>query len=361
MLFLAKRALVCDARCHCLGVTTESAPRSLAAGDLLERFLSLTPQEQIAHAQAVRGHLETDGLGDSTFRLAKLDEQAEALEAMRAVADALGLEPGIAPTSTQFRETAPAAAPGTTISRVISAFGRWRFARDVYEGNRPAAVHSARRLRRNQTGTPTIESAISEVQKWLASQPTSRTTTRYDAWVERQQAERPADEQPPLKRAGLCRLLGLAWEQILAVAEHRLTLAEAQAPTPVKGAVREREPDDFGPDDLIPVRVIAEMLGGVDIKTAQLRAQRQGFPPPALITSRLNLWRRSDVERALSGETVPERPVNDLREKYLEASEVGALFGIKPTNLKRSPRVPRPVMTISGFGLWLRDECSGSS
>ena len=339
--------------------TNASPTRSLAARDLLERFLALPAQEQFAHAQAVQEHLDASADGSTTYRLTKLAAQTAALDAMRAVADALGLEPGTAPTSTQFRETAPVAAPGVTINRVIRAFGRWRFARDVYEGHRPAAVHSARRLRRTQPGT-TVEAAISDVQKWLASKPISHLTTLYDAWVEKQKAGRGAGERVPLSRGGLSSLLGLTWELVLAVAENRMTLAEAQAATSNAGSLREREPDNFGPDDLIPVRVIAEMLGGVTIGTVQKRMRRQGFPPPALSTSRLRLWRRSDVELTLADQPVPERTPNDLRQKYLEAHEVSALFGIRRENLKRSPRVPHPVMTISGFGFWLRDDCTGA-
>jgi predicted DNA-binding transcriptional regulator AlpA len=304
----------------------------------------------------VQEHVEASADSSTTYRLTKLAAQTAGLDAMRAVADALGLEPGTAPTSTQFRETAPVAAPGVTISHVIRAFGRWRFARDVYEGHRPAAVQSARRLPRTQPGT-TVEAAISDVQEWLASKPVSHSTTFYDVWFEKQKGDRRPGERVPLSRGGLSSLLGLTWELILAVAEDRMTLAEAQAAMPNAGSLREREPDNFGPDDLIPMRVIAEMLGGVTIASVQKRIRRQGFPPPALITARLRLWRRSDVELTLADQPVPERAPNDLQEKYLEAHEVAALFGIRRENLKRSPRVPHPVMTVSGFGFWLRDEC----
>lgn len=323
---------------------------SVLARKMLAQFLRLPPDEQLDFLVAAHDHVGRTGQEAPMYQR-NLALQAEALKAVGTIAAHIGNPRGVAPTTTEYRRHQPSLAPEWSLSRVIRVFGRWKFARQAYGGNRPTAVAQASRLRRVD-GTATTDDADYTLAKWLAANPGAFTTVALDGWVDEQRLSGRNDGRL-LKTDRICKLLGLKWPQVVPYARGELTLEEARL-AQERLISRPRTPDNHGPDDLVPTRVAREMLGLAGDGAAIARLRAHGLPP-ALTTTRLKLWRREDVLAVAQGNVLHDRVENELRAKYLTADELAPIVGLNRTNLRRAPRVPEPVMSISGSPFWLRE------
>jgi hypothetical protein len=115
---------------------------------LLARVLDLPEAEQL---KVQHGLTEALGgrLGKETARAKQTRLRYEALEALRAAAQHLGLPPGQAPTTTEFKKAASEANLPMTFNAVYEAFEKsWETATRIYRGEKVPATAAQRAARR---------------------------------------------------------------------------------------------------------------------------------------------------------------------------------------------------------------------
>ena len=100
--------------------------------------------------------------------------RAEALEAMGKVAEHLGLEAEMAPTTTQFDEAARELGLDWTVSKVTRTWEKWRLATDAYKGKLAPAVPASRAKCRQLGRRLTEEECLDRVRAWLETKPERR-------------------------------------------------------------------------------------------------------------------------------------------------------------------------------------------
>src|SRR4051794_21386608 len=124
-------------------------------------------------------------------------QRREALEALRAVSEHLGLPAGEAPTMAQFDQAAGELGLDWSSARVVRIWECWRLAVEVFKGEREARsyigrdFHATRDLsRKNQ------EEHLRGVKLWLRSRPQRLTTEAYGEFVKAHNASKaPADNR----------------------------------------------------------------------------------------------------------------------------------------------------------------------
>lgn len=320
----------------------------------LERFSALSRREQFAAYEAMREHLAE--LAPETSRDRELRERAESLEAMATVARELGLPEGKAPTAKQFNAEAPRLAPEWDSSRVQRRWGRWRFAKEAYEGRvqRLPSFHIDA-MRRARGARFSKEDCLDALRQWLASDPRRTTGEEYTRWRDEVHSRLPSDERPFPSQPTINLRLRIGLPAALRVARGEIELAAAQ-----------RSAEKVRPDDLTWTRTEHTLVGfewiarhaGITRKEVGRHANtRRDFPRPAARLSRRRVWLREDIETYYRGEAVPERPANWLQHLYLSAPEAAEMIGRDPGTLTLNiPTLPQAAGRASGHYFFLRSE-----
>lgn len=277
-----------------------------------------------------------------------------AVAAVGAVACALGLADGEAPTSKQFRELAPEHAPGWSLAAVIRACGSWRGATESFLGRSsgPTArqrgyMRAARRgVHRDR------DDYLESVRLWLATNPPSRSAADYDAWRIEHNAKLGEGELRAVSYSMLRKVLPWGWDTTKAIADGLIDTTDAPARRPIRRRLK------IGPHDLIAFSHVRE-ISGLGITAARNLTYAPGFPAPAYTQPRpphIRLWVRRDVERFVRGHPVTAREANYLQSDYLDAQAVAEILGLARITVttRSSPRVPEPSVMLGGMQLWLR-------
>lgn len=329
----------------------EALTPSLAA--VVRRLPNLT-QRELVRLIEIAGEMVTSAPAEVEAVIMEARARDEALSAMHAVAAALRLPEGKAPTATQMRNHARAAAPGWTTARVTTIFGRWRSATEAYEGRpEPLSARQRAHLRAARLGVfRQRDDYLAGVRAWLHTQPPSLTADDYDAWRREHNAALPDGEHPVVSYSMLRKALPWSWETTKLVASG--ALAAEDAPTRSASTTADRH----GPHDLIGIKTICELLG-LNRTAARNLTYSRTFPAPAYTQPRpprIRLWRRSTVIAFGNGAEVEECEPNDLQDFYLDAHAVAEALGLARITVttRSSPRVPDPAVLVAGLQLWMR-------
>lgn len=336
-----------------LVLMARNSDESRALQVALQRFYDLAPADQLRAYEAIRDYLGEEIVETTAER--RIAERTAALEAMRRAAQHLGLPDDKAPSPAQFDEASRQAAPGWNRSRVVRAWGRWRWAKRAFLGERMPEPARRKAHRRAIGPRRAYEGHVAAIRRWLATSPPSETTQAYKEWaVEYNDALRPGELRMPTRAGSIQNQLRLSWEDCVHVGKGELSLDEAP-----KRERQRRETFSRGPHNLISLETVLEILraaghGYVDVRTTY----RRGFPRPVIVKGRKRIWLRDDIEAYAAGKPVPQRQDNELGSQYLDATEVAKIVGLSATTIKRSgsPRIPPPVANVAAFGLWLRSE-----
>jgi predicted DNA-binding transcriptional regulator AlpA len=333
-----------------------SKPATRELGRVFERFLDLTPADQLHAYRAIRNHL-ADRVRE-TKRDRIVAEKEEAVAALAAVAAHLSLPAGEAPTPAQFdaaaRELDLKCARGVKWdrSRVRRAWGRWRFAKDAFLGREPSRAASPRGRWRRQTH----EGRRRAIKLWLATEPEDVSSAAYGAWAREYNDTLPPDELPvPISAATISRGLNKTWPDLIRVGRGEITEAEAR---PRHKRTVERY--CRGPHDLVVFEDLEKILRRSGHGVVAL-SRRPDFPPPVIILTGIRLWLRDDVKAYKAGRRwTPEendRQRDSLRHLYLTVDEVKELTGFNRHHLKLGlDGMPHAVVKLGARLLWLRSE-----
>lgn len=341
-----------------VGETVVAADLDAEVAALLRRFHSLGYRQQLAAVGAIGRYLAP---GDALPTFAEAArEQAEALELLAAAAAELALPPGTAPTARAFTRTDAARRAGWNATRVARVFGRWNFAVARFLGKplrQTAAQRAAERAARHGVHRER-DDYLRSIRLWLDSEPPSLTTCDYDDW-RAEYNEKLADGEPPLVSYSMLRkIFRSSWRDLIEVARGNLSLADAEARTRRCPLAR-----DEGPDQLIGLAEIRELVGLSSVTATRNLTYRRGFPAPVYVHPRgakQRLWRRPDVEAFLAGRPVKDRS-GKLQQHYLDAHAVAEALGLAAITVTTgsSPRVPAPAVRVAGLQLWAAEGIAG--
>lgn len=313
-------------------------------------FFELSPRDQVRAATQMRDFLGAAAPVE-TAADREIRDRNEALEVMAKVATHLGLAEGRAPTANQFDGACRALGIDWNRTRVIRAWGLWRNAGAAFRGESIAVT--ARQLgyqRRSRGRRSPYEDSITAVRRWLNTSPPATGVRDYDDWA-REENNRIAAGGLRVPRSVAVRTrLGLAWSDVLKGARREQELGDLPARIP-----REHFDWSDGPDDLISIRTVAELLG-LGRTAAEGRSRERGFPTSVAVFGRTRAWVRSDVEAFVAGAPVPDRLENELRVRYLDAHELCPLIGLSPSSIQtqRKSSFPPPTGCVASTRYWLR-------
>jgi len=200
---------------------------------------------------------------------------------------------------------------------------------------------------------------VSDVRRWLESNPSQTRTVDYDRWCADYNASLPAGEQSLVSYSMLQRVLPWSWETIKKVAAGEAA-TDAAAPRRERFAQLER-----GPHDLVALADIQKRFN-LSRSSAQRLAYLRRFPAPAYTHPRppgIRLWRREDIERYANKQAVRHYEPNDLQPAYADVWGVAELYGVSVNTLRGGGgvAVPRPAVVLAGLQLWLRSELKRSA
>ena len=286
------------------------------------------------------------------------DEEArhDALTAMHAVADALDLEPGRAPTIEEFNKHPKRGE--WTARRIASLFGSWGEAARRFASRRASLnARQVAHLRAARKGVfRERDDYLNCVSSWLRTDPPSKTTDDYDRWQREYNLTLPPGEQPTVSYSMLRKALPWDWETTKHLAGDK-TARKHRRRAPATHKQR------HGPNDLIAFGDVQTLLG-LSTTAARSRTYADAFPPPAYTQPRppgTRFWRRSDIEAHLNGHDVPQRAPNDLQDTYLDVHAVAEKLGLARITVTTgsSPRVPDPAVVVAGIQLWLAYDIRG--
>jgi hypothetical protein len=222
---------------------------------VLQRFHALSLRDQLRFYQETGDYLGAELKPERAVDRAAR-ERAEALEAMREVAEHLRLAANQAPTTDQFRTTASELGLDWTVNKIIRAFGRYSFAQDALLGRWIPDTREQRKVRSATHGRRrSHEEYLTGVRLWLKTRPRQENTGSYDECADDYNDQITADQRRLVRSDGLQVALGLNLAIIVKVARGELTLPEAQ-----QQLVNEQL-DGHGDNGLVSSRWIAARLG----------------------------------------------------------------------------------------------------
>lgn len=316
----------------------------------MRRFLALQPADQLRAYEQMREYLSAATRETRADR--ELRDRIEALDAIRKVADHLGLPEQKAPTVEQFNEHAPSVAPGWNVSKVGRAWGSWRFACDVHRGERPRLSARQRSLRGKVAGRRrTREEHLTSVRRWLATDPPGERVSDYEAWRQEANANLAEDELPAPTYKTMHHEFPIAWADRIRVARGEIALEEARLARTGSQADWTR-----GSHELVALPWISKRLR-VSRAQAYRTTHKPEFPRHALVLGRTRVWLREDVDAYAEGRAFPRRKPGWLQPEYLSITETAELIGLKRGSL-HNPRtvIPEPAGRVARQPYWLRAE-----
>jgi hypothetical protein len=316
----------------------------------MRRFFALAPVDQLRAYEQMREFLAAASRETKADR--ELRERIEALEAIKAVADHLGLPAGRTPTAEQFNEVARDVAPSWNTSRVARAWESWRFAGDVYRGERPRLSSHQRSLRTRLAGRQrTREEHLTAIREWLETKPLTEGSAAYLAWRNEMNGQLKEGLLPYPHLSSVCRAYAIGWPDLIRVAKGELSLEEARTRS------RPRR-DEFsrGPHELVSIRWVANRLK-VAVWVAGRASYKPEFPTPVAKIGPSRVWLREDVDAYADGRSFPEREPYELQHLYADAVEAAGMLGLTPKSL-HTPRIaaPKPNGRVSGQPYWLKED-----
>lgn len=316
---------------------------------VVNRFFALPRRDQLAAYSVIRAALAEEVEENEDDR--RSEARAATVDAMAQVAAELGLGPGEAPTPQQFDQTAKRLGLDTNRSRVIRAWGKWRFAKIEYLGRTPANTRS-RGHRAGQTRASAYEGHLASIRLWLESNPLDRRLVSYDNWARAYNRTPPGKLRPvPLRPDISGEGYNVSWLDLVAIAADELKLEQA-APRQKK----RRERYCRGPYDLVSYEDIVELVSK-SRKSVRLAMTRPDFPTPVVVLPQVELYLRDDIVAYTKRRPFPSRRPNELRELYLTVKEAATLKGVTWRRIDAGrDGAPRPSVRRGSAKLWLREE-----
>lgn len=327
--------------------------RSSRAQALLRSFLELPTAEQLELYGLIGDHLGAEIADRSLDRALR---RAEGLKAMQRVYAHLKLPEGTAPKAREFDRAARELGLDVTARRVGMAFGRWRFAQDVFLGRdepRQTPEESAIRRALARPGTLSNEERLDGVRAWLKTEPVVLSLSAFSRWRRQENRRRHRSGETMIPGAVATReALALSWPLVVRVARGELSLEDARE----QHRRRVLEGGLGGPHDLVGIQEVLELAtGSFTISTLHSWIANGSFPVPVVVIQNRRLWIRSDVEAFLDDKPFPSRTENELGNLYFNSEEIARRFGLRAdANLVR--RLPPPTVHRSRRRLWLRSE-----
>jgi hypothetical protein len=317
---------------------------------VLERFLELSPSEQLAVYRAVR-----DLLGARLALVKKdkvVEERATSLDVFKRVADHLALADGVAPTPAEFDAACRELDLDWNRSRVSRAWGRWRFGKEAFLGDSHDSI-VRRRIRHTVDRRRRREAPLRGIRLWLAAAPGDRGRRAYEAWAREYNSDLRERQLPvSVSASNAASAFGIRWVDLVRHAAGEITLDEARKPRTPRQRRYSR-----GPHDLVALKDIGEILG-VSLAVASYTARRKpGFPTPVIELGHARLWVRGDVEAYAAGDRFPTRRPNELRNLYVTANEAARATGLGVLAVRSGRHgFPEPAVQLRSVSLWLRSE-----
>ena len=341
--------------------STRRTPLEREVAAVMRSILDLPPRGQLLVHEQLRDYLGA-GTGVETAADAQIRAQNKSLDALRAVAEHLGLPEGQAPNTTQFTAGAAAAGVKMSVSTVSKPFSRYRFAVDVYEGRRPPESMSQRGQRNRTIGRRrNAQADFAGLRLWWNHEDRVLDTQReYDAFVREFNDDVTAgrsDEQPLAPGAAVCMNTGFVWAEILEVlrngkdpdeflAEYRKRLVE----TPLNAL------------GIVDTKTAAAML---ELRPQELRNRRIKGELPlvrVLVIGTNNGYLAQDVIACRDGQTatIPARQENEMRPLIMDAHEVAEAVGLALITVRHRNRIdhnyttPAPIAYLGNALYWSR-------
>lgn len=323
----------------------------------LQRFYALLPKDQLVVYRAARDYLASRVHETKRDRL--VEERAAAIDALETVAAHLKLELGVAPTPRQFDDAAHALdlrcerGQRWNRSRVSRAWGKWRFAKEVFLGRRLRDSADQRARRRATAGRArTQEAALVAIRLWLTTSPATETVRDYETWAAEQDDVLKAGELPLPNATTIRNRIPITWPDILSLARGEISLDQGRPP---RRHIRRRH--SHGDHHLVSAAGVGEILGTATRPLTKQELSKPSFPTPVVVLNRVRLWLREDVVAYKKGRAVPERTENELRHLFLTTPEVLKATRLSRTGLEHGAYgVPSPTIKAGSINLWLRSE-----
>jgi hypothetical protein len=285
-------------------------------------------------------------------------ERKEALDALFAVAEYLGLPADEAPTTTQFNQGASELGLTWNSGRVIRVWERWRLAQEVFTGQRRASSFVGRDFRsRQDRSLKNREEPIRGVKYWLKTRPERETVSAYNEFAARHNASRRAGEKRLRSAESVRSALRLHWPNVLTVARGQVSIKRA----------RENELVELLPrattNAILGLPGAVRLLGRSSKAVKRLSEESRQFPTPVAVIGdlRARAWLYEDLKRYKRGLAAPKRSEGELQYLYMDAPELrkrlkltSQAFGRRVLE-KRWDLVPRPEGAVAiGAPYWLR-------
>lgn len=324
--------------------------------NVLRGFFDLLVRDQLVGYQLIREQL-ADRVGVETELDREVRERAESLDTLATVAQHLGLPDGQAPTVAQFDRVASELGLEWNSARVGRRWGRWRFAKDAFEGRRIRSTQhrsEASQRRGRRASTYSEEECLSALKQWLESAPPRVTLMSYNRW-QRLVNERVSAGAPHVPSWATIRAsLQIGFVAAVEVARGELSLTEARDIEARRG--REREDWSRTEHHFVGVEWISRRLGR-SRQEADLLARRKGFPRPVVRFERRRAWLQEDLEAYFQDKPLGDRDREGLEELYLTSGQVAAMIGRATTSLSMGyDRLPQPAGMVSFRLFFLRSE-----
>ncbi len=347
--------------------------RSSELEEAIRRFVQLAPEDQFELYEQARDHLGELPDGHDA-RAVAIRYRYEALEAIGKVARHLGLPDKQAPTVQQFEATSKELGLEFSKSKVIRAWGRWRFASQAFVGGYLAySAAQATRKREVEWYDKGYEEPIEAVRRWLATKPPKETVKAYAAWAEEQnRGAKPGARKLPIYEA-IRQRVGCNWADTVKIARGERTTKEARA-EPTKGlSIAANRNRHFANKwelrrdalkrlpDLVALGDITRLLGTTK-KRATRRCQASGFPKPVQTTTQGHrFWLREEVEAHLAGRnraSADRARARSLMQSPDVAKRLNIGAGKMKSDLvrKRWHAIPPPSMKHAQVSFWLETE-----
>jgi hypothetical protein len=296
------------------------------------------------------------GLNKTSKEHRRAVERREALEALFAVAEYLGLPAGEAPTIAQFNQCADELGLSWNSGRVIRIWERWRLAQEIFTGQRRASAFITRDFyARQNRALKDREDPVKGVKRWLKTRPDVETSLAYDAFVASGNAELREGEKR-LRSAGSVRAaLGLHWPSVIAVARGEFSITRA----------RENEVAEMMPrattDAILGLPGAVRLLGRKGEAVRRAAEESRHFPVAVAVIAGHRAWFYEDLKRYRRGLAAIKRSEGELQYLYMDGPELETRLKLSPSVFKRRVAekrwdlVPRPEgLVAAGAPYWLR-------
>lgn len=296
----------------------------------------------------------------------RIAARREALEALLAVAEHLGLPAGEAPTIGQFDQAADEIELDWSSAAVTRTWERWRIAVEVFTGERNAGGLLGRDFRAagRDGRLKNREDPIRGVKRWLRSRPRQETARAYDTFVRSENAKWEAEsvskgggEKRLRSAASVRQALGLRWPSVIAVARDQRSVKDA----------REHELAELLPrattNAILGLPGAVRLLKRSELAVRNAIEQSRHFPIPVAVISGHRAWLYEDLKLYKRGLGAPKRSEGELQYLYVDASELQVRLKLsveafrRRVNEKRWDLVPRPEGAVAvGASYWLREK-----